>query len=164
MASSITVILIARPVTLATARSNRSNLHVMKHEIRHRRLYAFFYSKVLNALMIVIIIGLLFTDYNDTFIIPVICSTMALLLFLGYALWLWIKKPQKVVINQWLSNISGWFILYFLCVIAIKNPNQWWYIIPGAGAVVLLFLSIIKPDTDETFIISENSSEPLNQA
>lgn len=131
----------------------------MKPKIRHRRLYAFFYSKVLNALMIVIILGLLMTDYNDSFIIPLLCSATALLLFVGYSAWLWIKKPQQVVINKWLSNISGWFILYFLCVIAVSTPNQWWYIVPGIGAVVLLFLSMINPTTDQKFSIAENAPE-----
>ena len=136
-----------------------SNPRVMKKEIRHRRLYAFYHSKVLNALMIVLILGLLLTDYNDTVIIPLLCSATALLLFIGYSAWLWIKKPQRIVINKWLSNISGWFILYYLCVIAITTPNQWWFVVPGVGAVVLLFLSMINPDTDRQFVITEVSAE-----
>lgn len=131
----------------------------MKKEIRHRRLYAFYHSKVLNALMIVLILGLLMTDYNDSFIIPLLCSATALLLFIGYSAWLWLKKPQQIVINKWLSNISGWFILYYLCVIAVSTPNQWWFVLPGIGAVVLLFLSMINPASDHTFAISEKAPE-----
>lgn len=131
----------------------------MKKEIRHRRLYAFYHSKVLNALMIVLILGLLMTDYNDSFIIPLLCSATALLLFIGYSAWLWLKKPQQIVINKWLSNISGWFILYYLCVIAVSTPNQWWFVLPGIGAVVLLFLSMINPASDHTFAISEKVPE-----
>lgn len=127
----------------------------MSKEIRHRRLYAFYHSKVLNALMIVIIVGLIFMRYCESYLLPVICSASALLLFLGYTAWLWIKKPDEIIINRWLSDTSGVFTLYFLIVMAMKNANQWWYIFPVVCAVLILFFALINPKKDITFTISQ---------
>jgi len=46
----------------------------MKQELRHRRLYAFYQRKVLNALMIVVIISLLLMAYTESMLLPVICG------------------------------------------------------------------------------------------
>lgn len=127
----------------------------MAQEIKHRRLYAFYQSKVLNALMITMVTGLLLIDnYNETLPFLIICTSLALLFFIAYSLWIWIKKPKMVIINRWLSDVSGCFVLYFLIVIAFKATNQWWYILPPVCAVVILFISLIRSD-EESFIISE---------
>lgn len=125
----------------------------MKQEIRHRRLQAFFTSKVLNSLMIVIIVSLLVMAGTKTMLLPAVCGALALLLFIGYSLWLWIKKPERIIINRWLSGINGWFTLYYLIISAMKAPNEWWYITPVAFAVVLLFISLVKDQNDEPFDI-----------
>lgn len=127
----------------------------MNKEIRHRRLYAFYHSKVLNALMIVIIIGIFLMGYYKSYLLPAICSATGFLLFLGYTTWLWIKKPNEIVINKWLSDISGTFTIYFLIVSAMKAANQWWYIFPVVCAVLILFIVMINPKNDKTFIISQ---------
>lgn len=124
----------------------------MKREIRHRRLQAFFKSKVLNSLMIVVIVSLLLMAYTGSMLLPAVCGTLALLFFIGYSLWLWIKKPKSIIINRWLSDMSGLFTLYFLIISAMKAPNQWWYITPVVLAVVLLFISLLK-NHDEKFDI-----------
>lgn len=126
----------------------------MEKEIRHRRLYAFYNSKVLNALMIVIINGIFLMGYYKTYLLPAICSSSAFLLFLGYSVWLWIKKPKEITINAWLSDISGIFTLYFLVIAAMKTDNQWWYIFPVVCSVFILFITMINPKNDKTFIIS----------
>ncbi len=127
----------------------------MDKTIRHRRLYAFYNSKVLNALTIVIIVGILLMSYFQSFLLPVICSATGFVLFLGYTAWLWIKKPKEIIINTWLSSVSGSFTLYFLCVAAINAENQWWYIFPIVAAVLILFLTLINPDYDQKFIITQ---------
>lgn len=127
----------------------------MNQEIKHRRLYAFYNSKVLQALMIVIIVGITMIGYYNDLLLPVICSGTALMLFIGYSAWLWIKKPKQIVINTWLSNISGLFCLYFLIVATMKNPNQWWYIFPIVCAIVILFIAMIYTKYDKTFTITE---------
>lgn len=124
----------------------------MKQKITHRRLYAFYQSKVLNALLIAMIVSLLMAAYTNSLLLPVICSSLATLFFIAYALWLWIKKPASITINNWLSNLSGLFVLFYLIVNAMKTPNQWWYITPIALSVVALFVVLIT-DHDERFDI-----------
>lgn len=75
-----------------------------------------------------------------------------LLFFIGYSLWLWIKKSKSIVINSLLSNLSGVLTLYYLIILAIKADNEWWYITPIALSVVLLFVVLIS-NTDEKFEI-----------
>lgn len=121
----------------------------MNSEVRHRRLHAFFYSKVLNSLMFIIVLSLIM-DYM--FVMSVVCALVALLLFIGYSLWLWIGKPDSVVINHRLSDISGLYLLYFLIIIAFKVTNQLWYIIPLCCAIILVFLLQLR-SSDRTFVI-----------
>lgn len=124
----------------------------MEQNIIHRRLHAFYQSKVLNALMMTIVISLLLMAYTKSMLLPVMCASLALAFFIGYSMWLWIKKPKRIVINNWLSNINGPFTLYFLIITALNPTNQWWYITPIALSVVVLFISLVK-DNDEVFEI-----------
>ncbi len=125
----------------------------MNQNIRHRRLHAFYRSKVLNALLIVVIVSLFLMNYTGFVLLPLLCSSLAMLFFLGYSLWLWIKKPKYIVINNRLSNISGAFTLYFLIIGSMKALTHWWYITPIVFAVILLFVSLINKQQDEVFEI-----------
>ena len=125
----------------------------MDTKIRHRRLYAFYKSKVLNALMIVIELSLLLIPICQDLLLPVGCASVAFAMFIGYALWIWIRKPARVVINKWLSGIGMCFTLYFLCVVALKSDNQWWYVFAFVCGVVTLFITLVT-DKDEVFEIS----------
>lgn len=124
----------------------------MKQNIRHRRLHAFYTSKVLNALMIVVIVNLWLMAYMKSMLLPVVCGSLALLFFIGYSLWLWIKKPKSIIINNWLSSLNGFYVLYYLIIAPMKAPNQWWYITPIVFSVVILFLALINKQ-DEKFDI-----------
>ena len=124
----------------------------MKQELRHRRLYAFYQSKVLNALMIVVIISLLLMAYTESMLLPVICGSLAFLLFIGYSLWLWIKKPKSIIINKQLSDLKSILTLYVLIIFSMDASNQWWYIAPIAFSVVILFNSMVN-NRDEKFDI-----------
>lgn len=124
----------------------------MKQNITHRRLHAFYRSKVLNALMITVVLCLFLMAYTKAMLLPAICGSLALVFFIGYSLWLWIKKPESIVINSWLSGINGSISLYFLIVMAMGTPNEWWYITPLALSVILLFISLVK-NHDEKFDI-----------
>jgi len=117
-------------------------------DIKHRRLYAFYRSKVLNALMIVAIISLLQIGYMQSIMMPVVCAAISLTLFIGYSLWLWIMKPKQIVINNWLSNINSWFTFYFLIIVALKSDNQWWYVFPVICAIGSLFICMIKSNDE----------------
>lgn len=125
-----------------------------KKIIRHRRLYAFYHSKVLNALVTVIIVSLLQIGYMRPMLVPEICAAVSTALFLGYALWLWIKKPRQVVINKWLSDLNGWLTLYFLIVSARRANAVWWYVFPAVGAIFMLFIAMVRPH-DEVFDIDK---------
>ncbi|ROT18072.1 hypothetical protein EEL51_10750 [Muribaculaceae bacterium Isolate-110 (HZI)] len=127
-------------------------------KIRHRRLCAFYESKVLNALMITIVTCLLLMAYTQSMLLPVICGTIALLCFICYSIWIWVKKPQKIIINKWLSYMNGWFTLYFLIITAMDAPNEWWYITPICFAVCILCISLIRSQ-DEIFDIIDMQAE-----
>ncbi|MDE6498457.1 MAG: hypothetical protein K2L21_07340 [Muribaculaceae bacterium] len=111
----------------------------MEQTIRHRRLYAFYRSKALNSLMILIYLSLIMALHtrNDFFLM---CAAGAGVLFVGYALWIWIARPRRIAINDWLSNVSGLYFIYFLAVPWMKTPNPWWYIAPALIAIPLLFI------------------------
>ncbi|MCM1484306.1 MAG: hypothetical protein NC043_08205 [Muribaculaceae bacterium] len=111
--------------------------------VRHPRLYAFYNSKVINAMMITLVDGILLWYITDS-VIMIACAALALLLAIGYALWLWIKRPQRIVINTWLSDMSGWFLLYYLCVSAMKAQNVWWYIFPAVCGVLVMFVDMVR--------------------
>ena len=118
----------------------------MEYTIRHRRLYAFYRSKVLNSLEIVIIVGLFMMAYYNDMMLPLACSALAFLFFIGYSLWFWIKKPKTVTINSWLCGSTTPFVFYYLIVCAIKHLAPWWYALPVIGAVIVLFVSLLKED------------------
>ena len=77
--------------------------------------------------------------------------------FIGYSLWLWIKKPDKIVINKWLSNISGWLTLYFLITINISDAAPAWYILPIVAAIITMFIALTN-NYDEVFDIDLSSN------
>ena len=82
--------------------------------------------------------------YTGLMLLPIICGSLALLFFIGYSLWLWIRKPGCIVINGFLSDYNGYLIVYFLIVGALKTPKQWWYIFPVVSSVILFFIVMIK--------------------
>lgn len=116
----------------------------MRSEIKHRRLHAFYKSKVLNMLMILIFICLFAIGYSHSLFLPTLCGSFAFMLFCGYSLWLWIKKPQQVTTNELLSDTNGLFTLYFIVVTAANLTNEWWYISAFIAAMAALFLSFLN--------------------
>ncbi|MCM1292584.1 MAG: hypothetical protein NC111_05260 [Bacteroides sp.] len=125
----------------------------MEQQIRHRRLHAFYNSKTLGILTIVGITFLLLTRCMQPLLGALICAAASFALFVGYSLWIWIKKPAHLVINRWLSNTSTWFVLYFLFIEALDKQSWWWYILPAIAAIILIFIDLVKPH-DEMFDIN----------
>ena len=121
-------------------------MEIMTTEIRHRRLYAFFNSRVLSALMWVTITCLLMADgeFAMGWLLPLVASGVAMLLFIGYSLWFWIKKPTKVVIDTWFSDAVSLLTLYFMAVAAFRVTDIWWFIPAIAVAVVILFVAMVR--------------------
>ena len=119
----------------------------METQIRHRRLYAFYNSKVLNALFLIGVVTLTQIGYLQSIIMPAICASVSFALFIGYSLWIWIKKPTRLIINTWLSNLTIWFTLYFLIVSAMKDLSLWWYVFPNNPAILVLLFNLIRPNS-----------------
>lgn len=124
----------------------------MNNKIRHRRLYAFYNSKVLNVLYLLFVISLLQIGYMESMLMPLVCSAVILALFIGYALWLWIRKPKRIIINSWLSDLTIWFSIYFVAVAAMDAASWLWYAFPTVAAIVVCFINMIRPH-DEPFDI-----------
>lgn len=128
----------------------------MQQEIRHRRLYAFFNSKVLNVLVIIGFVTLMQAMYMQSLLLPTVCSAVAFSLFIGYAIWLWVKRPKQIVINKMISNGSVWFTLYFVLMPLILRGNSsynvLWCALPVVAAIILFFISMIS-QKDEIFDI-----------
>lgn len=124
----------------------------MEQEIRHRRLHAFMFSKVLNAMMTLVVVNLFLMAYTRSMLLPALCGLVALVFFIGYALWLWVKKPRVITLNRRMSVVSRFLLYYYLIVSAMKEPGSWWYIFPLVMAVVLTGVSLID-NRDEEFSI-----------
>lgn len=124
----------------------------MKQEIRHRRLYAFYNSKVLNSLLLMEIVCLLLLAYGESMLLPVICGSIAMLFFVGYSLWMWIKKPGSIVVNDRLSDVTGVYVLLYIIIGALYPVNQWVLIIPVALSVVVFAIGLLD-NRDKVFEI-----------
>lgn len=124
----------------------------MKLQIRHRRLYAFFHSVVLNSLGIVIMLSLFLIGCCEDYYLPLSCASLAFLFFAGYSVWFWIKKPSRIIVNRHISEISSMFAFYYLIVSATSAENRWFYISPLLVAIAVLFIFLVK-NQNETFEI-----------
>lgn len=85
-------------------------------------------------------------------LIPLAGGGVALLLFIAYSLWFWIKKPKEITLNKSLSEFSSYNTLYFLIVTGFKLENPMWYVFPVVCVVALVFIVMTK-STDEQFSI-----------
>lgn len=86
----------------------------MVAEIRHKRLYAFYNSKVLNLLVCIAEIILCLMAYCEFMLGFGILMGVVLLMMIAYTAWLWIKKPMQIVIDKWLANVT----IYPFCYLA----------------------------------------------
>lgn len=79
---------------------------------------------------------------------------MAFILMIGYSCWLWFKKPAVITINEWLSDMSGYFVIFMLAAVAVKSDNFLWATFPLVAAVVTMFISSVK-NKDKQFVINQ---------
>lgn len=124
----------------------------MDIKIRYRRLYAFYNSKVLNALSISIAIMLPLLKYTEIAFPVLIAAGFAFLLFVAYSCWIWFWKPSVVTINRWLSELSTFFMLYALIVMAMKSNCFLWSTFSLLAGLIVLFVTNLK-NRDECFVI-----------
>ncbi len=119
----------------------------MGYEIRHKRLYAFYNSRVLNVLMGIEVMMLCLMGYSGYMVVPGIVAGIILLGMIVYSAWLWIKKPAQIVIDKRLSDLSMYTTLFFIIVLVADPANRLWYLAPAACTLVILLLSFIKNDS-----------------
>lgn len=124
----------------------------MDIKIRHRRLYAFYNSRVLNALSISIAIMLPLLKYTEIALPVLIAFVLAILLFVAYSCWIWFWKPSVVTINTWLSDLSAYFMFYALVATAIKSNSFLWPTFSLVAGLIVLFVTSLK-NRDERFEI-----------
>ena len=115
-----------------------------KDKIENRRLYAFLRSQTLTILMLMAFSCLFLMPYLNELISPGIIGGVIFSMAIGYSIWFWIKKPKEIVINNWLSNISSMFILYWFIVNAMDNPNKIWYIFPLFCCIASIGIVLVK--------------------
>lgn len=125
----------------------------MRNEIRHRRLYAFYHCKVLNVLEMLIVASLSSMGLIVSNLIPLTCAGIAFILFLCYSCWLWFRKPDRVVINKYVADITSITALYVLSILTLRPGSKWWYAAPLLCALWALAMLVIKPKSDEIFEI-----------
>ena len=116
----------------------------MELEVRHKRLYAFYNSLVLNVLMCIEVILLCVMSYSRMMVLPGVLAGILLLVMLGYSAWLWIKKPREIVIDKWLADVSAYSTILFLIVLAIDPDDRWWYLVPAASTFIILITALIR--------------------
>ncbi len=125
----------------------------MQQQIKHRRLHAFYESNTLATLVIIIDVCLLLPGSFPRIFIPMmVIGGAAFICGIAYSMWLWIKKPATIKINQWMSNISMWITLYYIFYAAMSPESIWWSIIPAACGILALLFNIIRPKST-TFTI-----------
>ena len=117
----------------------------MKKDNReNRRLYAFLRNQTLTILMLLAFSCLFLMPCLNDLIIPGIIGGVIFCMIIVYTFWFWIKKPKEIVINNWLSNISSVFLLYWFIVNAMDNPNKIWYVFPLICSVASLVMVLVK--------------------
>ena len=117
---------------------------MMEEKIENRRLYAFLRSQTLTILMLLAFSCLFLMPYLNDLIIPGIIGGAIFCMAIGYSCWFWIKKPKEIVINNWLSNISSVFLIYWFIVNAMDNPNKIWFLFPLICLVALFIIVLVK--------------------
>ncbi len=129
-------------------------------DVRHPRLYAFLNNKALNVMSLLVITFLMMMSASidsGGWLMPTVGAVTATLLFAGYAIWLWIKKPQKVVIDTWLSDVNSYFVFYFICIATFQPSSIWWYVPVMPAAVAVIFISLIRPASHVEFTVGRTS-------
>lgn len=116
----------------------------MKQTARHPRLQMYYDSAAMNiasigsGLSLVLVCHFGFT----------ILSTMALGIFLvfmaGYSLWYWIGKPKNVPTSKFLSEISIFYVLYALIMIARYPVAIGWVAFAVVAAIATLLIYAVK--------------------
>ena len=111
----------------------------------------FYYSSVLNMLMIWLFLSLLIADWDtlwDIYPYSLIVCGLVFAFAVGYALWFWIRKPSSIPVCGWLSDVSVIYAIYFLIVCAVKSDRLWWNLFALVAAIAASVIYLIKGDDE----------------
>ncbi len=112
-------------------------------KIRHPRLDAWYNSSVMNIASIGAALTLLFIKFYGLSVLAgiscaVFCCTARLFAMV-------LDRSQKnIPLSPFLSDISGIYVIYFLIVMAQREPSEWWLYFAFFAAVATLFIYLIR--------------------
>ncbi len=113
-------------------------------KIRHPRLDAWYNSSVMNIASIGAALTLLFIKFYGLSVLAGISCAVFFAVLLGYSLWYWIGAKKNIPLSPFLSDISGRYVIYFLIVMAQREPSEWWLYFAFFAAVATLFIYLIR--------------------
>lgn len=116
----------------------------MKQTVRHHRLQMYYDSAAMNIATIGLGLSLVLVSYSGFTLLPSIALCMFFAFVVGYSLWFWIGKPKNVATSKFLSNISIFYVLYALIMIAMYPVSVWWAAFAVFAAVAALLIYVVK--------------------
>lgn len=115
--------------------------------IRNKRFFAFFNSKLITSLLLIMEMFLILMYCFADVKLPIICSFTCLILIIVYSILIAVGKVKKVTLNKYLSELSSLYTLYFLIVVSLNSRNIWWSIFAAVSLILIFFISnIATPD------------------
>lgn len=126
----------------------------MKPKVRHQRLQMFYESVAMNFASIGAVASLLVMDYSNFNLTACVCGALFLGIMAGYTIWYWTGSRKSVEVCPWLSDVSPFFVIYFMAVAAMRAPSEWWTVFGVSAAVLTLMIYLLnrtgltQPETD----------------
>jgi hypothetical protein len=112
--------------------------------LRHPQLQTYYQSVAMNMASIGTVLSILMCVYSDFNILAALSMILFFAFMAGYTLWFWIGKQKQVNTCAWLSDVSFYYTLYFLIVLAMPAKSQWWFIFALVSAIAALLIYIVK--------------------
>ena len=113
-------------------------------KIRHPRLQMYNDSVAMNFASIGVALSVMFMNYSSFNIMACISGALFFAFMVGFTLWYWIGAKKEVLTSEWLSDVSGPYILYFLITMALKSPSEWWLIFALVVAICTLMVYLMR--------------------
>lgn len=130
-------------------------------KVRHPRLEAYYNCRALNIASIGVALSVLFLARFGEVLFTGIAIAMFLGFIVGYTVWFWTGKRKEVEQSQWLSNVSGLYIVYFLICVNLVENSIWWLVFAFVAAIAILFIDLCRgadsPDLDNTQSAAERN-------
>lgn len=114
----------------------------------------FYESVAMNFASIGAVASLLVMDYSNFNLTACVCGALFLGIMAGYTIWYWTGSRKSVEVCPWLSDVSPFFVIYFMAVAALRAPSEWWTVFGVSAAVLTLMIYLLnrtgltQPETD----------------